>query len=156
DKAPAGVAHLLPWIDDSGTAEAWLGHMTRLAAIADRLHLLTPQAEYKCKKAILLRDRKFAGGNVKAVDSVIALLDRAIAGDIPGAKDWTKAQRTADAAAAAVADAYAAAAAAAAAYAARCAAAAAAAADAAAVAARKTQADKIIDDILSIFEEELA
>lgn len=39
------MAHLVPWLDDEGSSEAWRGMVRRFAAIAGRWHALTPQAD---------------------------------------------------------------------------------------------------------------
>lgn len=41
DVMPRWLAHLTPWIDDAGSAEAWPGVVQRYADLASRWHVLT-------------------------------------------------------------------------------------------------------------------
>jgi len=181
---PAWLAHLTPWMDDAGSMEAWPGMVRRYADLAGRWHVLTPEAwqrlDYVARRLSVIEARSHVDGSRKwakpillAIDGVVALLDRAIAGDIPTKQEWSKAAeaaaevaaaeaaaawRAAAAGRAAEAAAEAAAAEAAAAEVAAAAAAEAAAAEAAAAEAAEAAAaaaDRITTAILDAIEAEI-
>lgn len=144
--APKWVAHLLPWIDDAGTEQAWSGHMQRLAAISDQLHLLGRRADLRCRRVAVLAALPNAGASAPQVRAVLRLLNRAISGSETGAEKWTAVAKTAEKVAEAIAaDSAIAAGAAAAARAAG-----------ANLESRRAAANAIISAILDIFEDEIS
>jgi hypothetical protein len=175
DLCPLWLAHLIPWIDDTGTKAHWPSVVDRFARLAPRLGEIrgerSERLDYRCR-AIAVREARshVPGGHVALdpIDHVLALLDRASAGAPVTADEWAAAEAAAAVAAAEAAAARAAAARAAAEAAAEAAAARAAvwAAAVAAVAAATTAAegaaaegaaaDRIIDAILDAIEAELA
>jgi hypothetical protein len=161
---PAWLARFTPWLDDSGTLEAWPSVVSRYAACAARWSALDASAwarlHWAVRGAIVREARSWARGEASqaACDRVIALCDSGAASPT-GELDESErlaARQQADAAAyatAAAAAAYAAADAVAAAYAAVASAYAAAAAYAAyAAAARQQASDRIADAVLTALE----
>lgn len=53
--APKWVAYLLPWLDDAPSPGAWREIVERVAAIAERLSLLTPECEWRVR-ALCVRE----------------------------------------------------------------------------------------------------
>jgi len=104
---PRWLAYLTPWIDDAGSAEKWPAMVRRYADLAGRWHVLTEEqwhrAEYKFRKECVLESMKHTTNEVvlAACRTVIALLDREIAGDSPTKDEWTVAAAAAWAAEAA-------------------------------------------------------
>jgi hypothetical protein len=171
DMCPLWLAHLIPWINDAGTAAHWPSVVDRFARLAPRLGEIqgdrSARLDYRCR-AIAVREARshVAGGHAAlgVIDGVLALLDRASAGAPVTADEWaraeawaaaaeTRAARAAETRAAWAAEAAAARAAEAAAWAA---AAAAAWSAWAAWAAAAAAADRIIDAILDAIEAELS
>jgi hypothetical protein len=167
DACPAGVmpewlARITPWIDDAGSAEAWPGVIIRYAAVARRWSALSARdwELLDCRvRAICVREAIRHTTSERAIQvcrEVIALLDRAAAGELVTKKEWnasaTEAASASAEAASASAWAEAAEAAWASAWAAAGAGAGAAAAAAAAAAETEAAADRIIDAILSEIE----
>jgi len=153
--APPWMAWLLPWIDDAGTKQAWPGHIERLIPLADRLHTLGPRAEWRCKRVAVLEAMKHTKNeqSLAACRTVVGLLDRAIAGDRVSPDEWKSAEARA-AAREEEAAAWAAVEAAREDAAAWWVVAAWAAEGAAAEGAKA--ADRMIADMITVFEEELA
>lgn len=92
------LAHLIPWWDDSGTAEKWPGHMRRLAAIVRRMPALDAETQnrldYRCR-AVAVREAMCHTADKRALGvcrNVLALLDRAWRGDIPTPDEWAAAR----------------------------------------------------------------
>jgi len=58
---PRWLAHLVPWMDDAGTAAAWPDQMRRLAAVAARWHVLHDddwrRLDYACR-AVSVREAR--------------------------------------------------------------------------------------------------
>jgi hypothetical protein len=167
DLCPLWLAHLIPWIDDTGTKAHWPSVVDRFARLAPRLGEIrgerSERLDYRCR-AIAVREARshVPGGHVALdpIDHVLALLDRASAGAPVTADEWAAAEAAAVAEAEVVWAAAEAevvwAAAEAAALAAVAAVAARAAAEAARAAAEAAAADRIIDAILDAIEAELA
>lgn len=140
DVAPGWLAHLIPWMNDSGTKAVWREVVVpRVAALAPRWHILSDEdwrrLDYTARRAALECARQHAGTATAAVDRVLALLRCAEAGDAV-----SHAERAAAAEAAAAAAAWAAA----------------EAAWAAAEAARSAAADRITLAILDAIEARIA
>jgi hypothetical protein len=171
--APIWLAYLVPWMDDAGSDEARPAVWARVAALQARWAALWPEgwpddvsrrADARARRAAVMAARPYATGRQRpAIDAVVALLDRRIAGDEPEEAEW-EASRAATRAlawtAVVVAEAELAAARVAAARAARAAAAwaaaaAAAEAAAAAAAAAAEAADALTVEILAILEDEI-
>ena len=91
---PKWLAHLTPWMDDSGTDEAWPEMVRRYAGLAARWHGLDSatwaRLDFTARKIALLDCRDL---NPDVLDRVIWLIDRAIDGDMPSDSEW-KAART--------------------------------------------------------------
>lgn len=92
---PEWLAVLSTWIDDAPSAEAWDGLMRRYANLASRWWRVSPEAwtrlDYTCRRIAVAEARRYAGDDAKvlaAIDGVLSLLDRAIAGDMPTAGEW--------------------------------------------------------------------
>ncbi len=153
---PAWLAHLTPWIDDNCSVEKWPETIRKYADLARRWHVLTPEAwsraEYRVKRVCVLEAMSHTkeATALTVCSRVVALLDRAIAGDIPSKTEWSAAAEARAAASAAWAAAVAAEAVAEAAVAAVAAAEARAAASAAWAAA-----DRIILGIFDVLEDEV-
>jgi hypothetical protein len=102
---PVWMAHLTPWIDDAGSDEHWPSVVRRYADLQERWHVLTPEdwswLEFKTKRICLAE----AMGHTKDKDvlaiceRVLALLDRALSGDVPTPEEFRMAARWAAAAA---------------------------------------------------------
>jgi hypothetical protein len=173
--APLWLAHLLPWMDDYGTDAARPAVWARVADLQARWAALWPEgwpakvsrrADARVRRAAVLAARRYATEREHpAIDAVVALLDRRIAGDEPARAEWEAAEAAAAAATRAAAEAATRAAAEAAWAAARAAraaeaSAAEAAAEAAAAAApraaaRAAAADALTAEILNILEDEI-
>jgi hypothetical protein len=162
------LAHLTPWIDDSGSLELWPSVVRRYAAVARRWAEWT-DATWERKnysiRALIVREAARHTTDARALSAcsrVIALCDSRAGGQETREEDWAAARAAARAAAASAASASAAAEAAVAASAAAAEAAAARAAAWAAWAsaarasaeasARIKSADAIIEGILSVLE----
>jgi hypothetical protein len=110
---PSWAAEMMPWLDDAPSETAWPGIMRRLGALIDRT---TPETWTRrlqatwCRIAVeeAMRHADEAAA-LAACRDVMALLDRAIAGDEPSTDEWTVVTAAANAAAAAWAAAWAAA-----------------------------------------------
>ena len=93
---PKWLAELTPWMDDDGSEEAWPHMVRRYAALAARWHVLSDgqwsRLEFVAKKIAVESCREHNEG---ACAPVIALLDRAIAGDIPRDEEWSAARSAA-------------------------------------------------------------
>ena len=160
--APPWLAHLLPWIDDAGTDAARPTVWARVADLQARWSALWPdgwpedvsrRADARVRRAAVLAARVHATEReLPAIDGVVALLDRRIAGDEPGEGEWSA---VASAAAASAASASAASWAAARAAVSASWAAAAGAAWKAARAAARAAADALTVEILDIIEAEI-
>jgi hypothetical protein len=94
---PSWLAHLVPWIDDKGTKENWLGHIHRFANLAGRWHALSPEswerARFRVNRVSLLEAIKHTKSEpaFKASRDVLALLDRAVSSDLPTNGEWSAA-----------------------------------------------------------------
>lgn len=160
---PRWLAYVLPWMDDSGTEEAWPSVVSRVAALAPRLGGLSGERGDRLRSRWLMTvlDEALShapeGQHVKAVQRVQALLERHGSGGSVSRDEWEAGWVGAWEAAWEAAWAAAWAAARAARTAAR-----AAAGDAARAAARDAAdgawdaADRITDSLLTLIEEELA
>jgi len=98
DVLPPWLAHLTPWIDDAGTAEAWPGVVARYVAILRSWNLDDAQSarcDYLCRALIVREARSHTtdARTVAACDTVIALCDRAATGDAPTVQEWDAAAR---------------------------------------------------------------
>ena len=117
---PAWLAHLTPWIDDSGSLTSWPGHVRRYAAIAPRFGELIGDLDRRaligCLRVIVAEAPSHVDPS-GAVSAVLALLDRELAGDCPTAAEYDSSAVAAYAAAAVEYDSAASSAASAAAYA---------------------------------------
>ena len=113
DIMPQWLAHLTPWIDDSGSDDAWHGMVRRYAAVAARWHALSDEIwrrlDYTARRIALEDCLQFAGDAAPAVGGVIALLRQAEAGADVTRSEWAAAWAAAKAAEAAAWDAWAAA-----------------------------------------------
>jgi len=84
DVMPRWLAHLVPWMDDEGTAEQWPGMVRRFAAVAARWHVLTPEQwqrlEWTAKLLTVTEARQHTSdpAALEACDGTIALLQDAI------------------------------------------------------------------------------
>jgi hypothetical protein len=157
---PEFLAHLIPWMDDAPSAEAWPGFMRRLLSVAERWHVLSPESWEKIDKAIRVQCIREAMQHVTVgqwgvlaarqlcIDAIEGKADLAAASAV--AYDAARTARAASAAASAAYDA------------ARTARAASAAASAAYDAARTARAasaaasDRLCDFILSTIEAAIA
>jgi hypothetical protein len=102
---PLWLAHLIPWINDAGTAAHWPSVADRFARLAPRLGEIqgdrSARLDYRCR-AIAVREARshVAGGHAAlgVIDGVLALLDRASAGAPVTADEWARAEAWAEAA----------------------------------------------------------
>ena len=143
---PLWLAHLTPWMDDRGSAEAWLEMVRRYAAVAARWHVLGEDAWRRCEIAARKAAVEEALRHVpdddpwgvrEACSGVLAWLGSEMPeAAAAGAAAWAAEAEAEAAAWAAEAEA------------------AAWAAEAAADAARAAGADRITDQILSAIEKE--
>ncbi len=127
---PQWAAEVIPWIDDTPSAEAWPGLMRRLGLLIDRA---TPavwsrrlQAKWCRIVVVEAMQHTTDAAVVEMCEHIIVLLDRAIAGNEPSMDEW--------AAAAAMAEAW----------------------EAAAARAMAEAADRIVAAMLDALEEEIA
>jgi hypothetical protein len=94
---PPWLANLTPWIDDTGSEEAWPAMVRRYAAVARRWHALTPEVWHRldyAARAIAVREARLHttdSGVIAACGRVIALCDRVVAGDEPSQEQWAEA-----------------------------------------------------------------
>lgn len=102
DVLPRHVAFMLPWMDDASSDERHYGFMLRIAGLLDR-----PMTEAAWARLDLLWRRIAvveaamhcaAPEESAACETVIALLDRALAGDAPSDEEWVAAATAASAA----------------------------------------------------------
>jgi hypothetical protein len=155
DLCPAWLAHLLPWLDDAGSAAAWPDVVRRVVALSPSFGCLSPDVEYHVR-ALCVREAMHHTTDITVLavcESVAMLCERAGRGDMAQLAEWAAAEVVAaseTASEAARAAAWAAAGAARAAV--RAAADAARAAWAETAAAR---ADRLMDQILTCIEQAL-
>lgn len=104
DLMPEWLAHLTPWIDDTGSEDAWPAMIHRYADLVRRWHVLTDEdwtrLDYACR-AIAVREAMTHAKNdrvIGACDAMISLLDRAATGDRVSDDEWADATGAADAA----------------------------------------------------------
>lgn len=110
--APLWLANLLPWMDDAPSnayrPEVW----RRVADLQARWVALWPagwpeaasrRADLRCRRVAVVEARAHVdaaeAGVLVVIDGVLALLDRAIAGDEPSDEEWVAAMAVARAAA---------------------------------------------------------
>ena len=160
-------AHLLPWIDDACSLERRDEFLRRTAAVLRRWDALSAETrrrlDYECRAIAVREARLHVSASeeqaLAAIDSMFALLDRAIAGGEVSKQEWSAAAASARAVVAQEWSAPAAGAAAAAqvrAAAARAAQLATEAVLAPEVAAQAMASDRMIDQMLSAMERECA
>ena len=97
---PGWLAELTPWLDDSGSVEAWPAMIREFARLLRASQNLTADAwsrldyQYRAIAVREARSRVPPDSTVlPAVDGVLLLLDRAAAGDLPTDREWHQAQR---------------------------------------------------------------
>lgn len=99
---PTWFAHLVPWMDDSGSLAAWPAAASRLARLMLRWHVLNEASwvrlEYAAKRVSLRSARRNAGDSGVVVDTVLSLLDRACTGDVAAESVWSAARLAAESA----------------------------------------------------------
>ena len=161
---PRWLAHLTPWLDDAGSDGAWPEQVRRYSRAVRLVPMLDEAAQnrlhYAVRAAILRCVLDHAGDSRPAVETVLALCERAARGEPVGEREWARAWSAARSAAWAAWATAEAAEAAAAAWTAEAAAAAEAAeaAEAAAWASSAAEAaegreDVIVDAILTAIEQ---
>jgi hypothetical protein len=94
---PEWCAQLVPWIDDAVSIETWRDTLVRLGVVLRRaVAVLTPEdwarLDYVCR-AIAVREARARTPHrdprfLAAIDRVLALLDRAAAGDASKREQW--------------------------------------------------------------------
>lgn len=101
---PKWAAEMIPWMDDAPSAETWPDLMRRLGGLIDRATPATWSRRLQatwCRIAVV-EARTHCPANetraLAAIDVVVALLDRAIAGDEPSRDEWEAAAAAAEAA----------------------------------------------------------
>jgi len=101
DLLPPWLAHLVPWMDDAPSDEAWPTLMRRTAATLRQLHRLDSTAlrrvEYR-HRATCVREaaQHTADASVLTVcDMVATLCDRVVDGDEPDDDEWSAAEAAA-------------------------------------------------------------
>ncbi len=107
DKCPPWLAHLLPWIDDAPSAAAWHEIIEECVEQAPYWGRMTAaQSRYLdlyCRRVAVVEAREHCptkeAATLAAIDRVLALLDRALAGDEPTCDEWAAAEAAAAAAA---------------------------------------------------------
>lgn len=100
---PPWFLRLVLWIDDTGTIGKWPTTCANFQALTRRWHVLKPVHwavfEFRVKRAFVLEARRRvpynAGPSLLAINDVIALLDRAIAGEHPSSTEWLAAESAA-------------------------------------------------------------
>lgn len=99
---PPWLAHLTPWIDDSPSDDAWPSIVRRYAELLGQSSILDATAwrrlDYGARRIAVLEARSHVadGDSVLiAIDRVVALLDREIAGSPPSQTEWDAAARAA-------------------------------------------------------------
>jgi len=103
---PPWLAHLTPWIDDAGSADHWPVVIRRYAGLVRRWSVLTDadwhRLDYQCRIIALGEARAQVTidkwGVTAALDAVVVLLRREVAGDAPTQIEWAAATRAAEAA----------------------------------------------------------
>ena len=92
---PEWLASLTPWMDDSGSDDAWHGMVRRYAAVAARWHVLSDEIwrrlDYTARRIALEDCLQFSGNVAPVVEGVIALLRRAEAGADVARSEWVAA-----------------------------------------------------------------
>ncbi len=96
DLCPGWLAHLLPWFDDAPSAEAWPGIIEECIQQAPHWgRMTTEQSRYLdlyCRRVSVVEAREHCpteeAAALAAIDRVLALLDRALAGDKPTCDEW--------------------------------------------------------------------
>ena len=102
---PQWLARLTVFIDGHGTLEHWPVVVRRYANLASRWHVLTPVAwkrsMHRVNRASVLEAmlHTSAERSLAVCKAVVALLDRAIAGDPPTIAEWQAAREAAEEAA---------------------------------------------------------
>lgn len=107
DKCPPWLANLLPWIDDAPSAAAWHEIIEECVEQAPYWGRMTAaQSRYLdlyCRRVAVVEAREHCpteeAATLAAIDRVLALLDRALAGDEPTCDEWAAALAAALAAA---------------------------------------------------------
>jgi hypothetical protein len=99
---PPWMASLTVFIDDRGTDEAWPRTVVRYVSLLRRSRALSESAwlrlDYRCRRAAVLEARSAVmprSDCLAAIDGVLALLDRAIASDMPTDAEWSTARKLA-------------------------------------------------------------
>lgn len=103
DKCPPWLAHLLPWFDDAPSVEAWHEIIEECIAQAPYWGRMTAaQSRYLdlyCRRVAVVEAREHCpteeAATLAAIDRVLALLDRALAGDEPTCDEWAAAEAAA-------------------------------------------------------------
>lgn len=102
DVCPQWWADLAPALDDHGSEGAWPGMVRRYADLAARWGCLDEPAwarlEHRCRLIAIREARSHApkaGAALDSIDAVIALHERAIAGDPPAPSEWFAARSAA-------------------------------------------------------------
>lgn len=102
---PEWLAHLTPWIDDAGSADAWPEHIRRYRAAVPKLAGMSAEASRRLdcavRAAILRQVLPVAGEDHEVVERVLALCDREARGEYVSQLDWIEARAAAEAARAA-------------------------------------------------------
>lgn len=88
---PPWMARMTPWFDDAGSNDAHPTKIRRLAACIRRSGTLTPEQwirlDYTFRRIAVTEARTHcpatAANALSAIDAVLAMLDRAIHGDVP-------------------------------------------------------------------------
>jgi|HubBroStandDraft_3_1064219.scaffolds.fasta_scaffold03437_3 hypothetical protein len=94
---PEWFARMVPWIDDSGGAQAWPAMVNRFAAVARRWHVLTPEDWTRLEWETKIISVAEAASHTKdarasaACAEAIALCERAKTGDSPTKEEWAAA-----------------------------------------------------------------
>lgn len=92
DVMPAWMAHLVPRIDDCGTAAEWPRLMRRFAAALRHCATLDDEGwrrlDYRCRAVALREVPAPAAGHRAAVESALSLFDREGRGDAVTGDEW--------------------------------------------------------------------
>jgi len=97
---PSWLADLTPWIDDAGSAERWPEVVRRYADLASRWHVLDRETWKRLDFAVRAICVSEATQHtkqeqiLKACADVVALCNRAAAGDMPTKQEWSVAATT--------------------------------------------------------------
>lgn len=104
---PEWLARLTPWLDDTGSDEAWPEHVRRYSRAVRLVPSLGPDAQRRLLFAVcasIVRSvLEFAGSTKDVCERVLALLERAAAGEAVSDGEWETAHGDARAEAAAAA-----------------------------------------------------